>query len=132
MVQESDIIFEEKGYSRPRRIIFTFLDVFSLFSGILEKVSYYADTCYIEFAGGFSLIINGCNQEFVSKLQLFIGEHIGIQHTDINGYEYIVRRMRNPRHYKTTKKRNKLEYKNEEEKCSQNLGYSRLEDFLWK
>ena len=108
MTQPSDIYFEDKDLPGPRSVIFTFLEFFTIYSGILEKAKYYAGVCFIDYKGGYSLVINGCSKEFYRKLQQYFGEHIGIQHTNVPGYEYIIRRMRNPHHYNTKKKRNGL------------------------
>jgi hypothetical protein len=79
-----------------------------MISGILQKATKYGEICFIEYVGGISLPLNECDEGFYSKLQQYIGEHIGIMRTNIPGKKYIIIRMRNPHHYNTKKKKNWL------------------------
>jgi len=109
MPNESDVYFEENDPLRPHQIIITFLNLYAVFSGILKKITKKSDTIYLDFVGGYTLVLKGCNAAFIERLKQFIGKKIGIQHTDLPENPYILKRMRTRRYYDTTKKRNRLE-----------------------
>ena len=108
IITSNDFYVEGKQRDRPMKIIYTFLDLYVMFSGNLEKVIQALDVCFLDFAGGYRLILKDCSAEFVTQLQQHRGEKIGIMRTNIPGFEYIIRRMTSKHHYDTTKKRNIL------------------------
>jgi hypothetical protein len=91
-----------------RMCIITTIELYTMVVGILEKVTKDLDVYFVDFKYGYRFYLNGCNPNFIKRLEQHIGEKIGIQRTEVPGYEYVLRRIVAKKYFDTTKKRNHL------------------------